>query len=172
MAVFSSSVTCLVRCYCIVAVFTPADAKVLCGPGTYHEKMVVVIERCRKLTLCHPTEPTLKRLVGMIAALTTPNASAAELHGMVLAMKSAFQTMRRGRAAGIITTFPASSAQLPAGLYRACYGDDTPTTIAVPNPHGRRHSACELGCAVGHRCMRVPIVVCSFVIAYAYTHLS
>ena len=172
MSVFPSSVACLIRCYINAAVFTAADAAVLNGPGTYHEKMVVVIERCRRLTLCHPTEPTLKRLVGMLAALTTPNASATELHGMVLAMKSAFQAMRRGQAAAVITTFPASSAQLPPALYQACYGDDAPTTITVSNPHGCRHSACELSCAVGHRCMRVPIVVYSFLIAYAYTHLS
>ena len=105
------------------------------GTGTFHEKLVVAIERCRQRTLIHPSEPTTKKLVGMLVALTAPNADAAQLYGMVLATKAAFEAMRAHQPPSRMTSFPASPADLPHFLQHV-YSTEAAVTMHVDSTCG------------------------------------
>lgn len=113
---------------------TDADWALIAAPGTQTSKVVRVMDRLYMLGITNPSEATIRAAAAAVAHGHCPSASPAQLHGIVLELKSV------GAARKSLTTplphiavYPATPQDLPQQVLRAAYMEGD---VAVERPSG------------------------------------
>ncbi len=112
---------------------TKDDWTTLQGTASRATKVAVVVDRLYKAGLSCPSEATVKHMVALVASVHCPQATANDLHEMVLQVKTTVKG-QQGHAVVLqhVKTFPPAPADLPEANYKNAYSEAQPCICSVP----------------------------------------